>query len=587
MKISCYHSLENQCDPEEVGLKSFFLGPQAENGPWVRKIMEEILDRWFEWRRGVFPADGSAISVKDQGSAEFQNRQKLLETATRNLLTAFEREVPKFSPRYIGHMFSEVALPAMLGHFVALLHNPNNISRESSHIGILVEEEAIRALLKMVGFDGSGADGHFTSGGTIANFEALVRARARCADWLARGTARGRRIFESAHMGWSQFSQFANGRDSEKEMACHFAEDPFVAGASIYAETGETFLGPVVLIPNHKHYSWKKGVSLLGLGRKAFWSLDVDKHGRLSLPHLRKRIEEAYRKNRPILLVASVVGTTELGQVDPVAEIQDCLDRYKRENGWHIWHHVDAAYGGFFACLDSENREICSSHLANSLKAMAFVDSLTLDPHKLGYVPYASGSILVRDPRDYRIVPWHAPYIQFEDRDKGPFSLEGSRPATGASATWMIANTVGFNAEGYGRILARTIKMRKNLSKAFADSGYIIRQIPHMDTNIIGFHLAKDSELISLSNSRTEEFIRWVEARKSGVFMLSKTSLNWECYQELLRDFVSNWDAEVDCQEVVLIRIVLMNVFFDSNEMATRFSEELIEAIGEFLSARG
>jgi hypothetical protein len=200
-----------QCHPDEVALKSFFLGPQAENSDWLSAQMSEILERWFHWRRGLFPGDGNAISVRDRNLREFHAKRAELSKCLGHLMAAFEAEVPKFSPRYIGHMFSEIALPALFGHIIALLHNPNNISGESAPVGVKIEDEAIRALLTMLRMPPSQGMGHFTSGGTVANFEALVRARARTALWLAKTSASPGvpkcGLFEAAHLGWDEFER--------------------------------------------------------------------------------------------------------------------------------------------------------------------------------------------------------------------------------------------------------------------------------------------------------------------------------------------------------------------------------------------
>ena len=89
-----------------------------------------------------------------------------------------EAETPKYTPRYMGHMVSELSLPAIFGHFATLLHNPNITSREAAKVGSVLEAEAVAMLATMVGY-GKSARGHFTCGGTIANFEAIWRARFR------------------------------------------------------------------------------------------------------------------------------------------------------------------------------------------------------------------------------------------------------------------------------------------------------------------------------------------------------------------------------------------------------------------------
>ncbi len=165
------------CANEEIGLKSFFLGPQAENRDWVEYQVHHIFKSWFNWRMKFRPLDGAAISTADQEVPDFKRQQAYTEELLTGLAERFEQEIPKFSPRYIGHMFSEISLPALFGHILTLLHNPNNISAESAPVGVEIENEALEALAKMMGF--KAAYGHFTSGGTVANYEMLFRARAK------------------------------------------------------------------------------------------------------------------------------------------------------------------------------------------------------------------------------------------------------------------------------------------------------------------------------------------------------------------------------------------------------------------------
>lgn len=49
------------------------------------------------------------------------------------------------------------------------------------------------------------------------------------------------------------------------------------------------------------------------------------------------------------IAVGAVLGTTFIGEADPIAELNDLLVRIKREKGWDIPLHVDGASGGFIA----------------------------------------------------------------------------------------------------------------------------------------------------------------------------------------------------------------------------------------------
>ena len=49
------------------------------------------------------------------------------------------------------------------------------------------------------------------------------------------------------------------------------------------------------------------------------------------------------------IAVGAVLGTTFIGEADPIAELNDLLVRIKHEKGWDIPLHVDGASGGFIA----------------------------------------------------------------------------------------------------------------------------------------------------------------------------------------------------------------------------------------------
>lgn len=573
-----------KCSTAEAALKGLFLGPQAENREWVAEQISQLLKSWFEWRQGTFPQDGWAISRDDMQSSEYLNRRKNTEEILKNLTNRFEAEIPKFSPRYIGHMFSEMSLPALFGHILTLLHNPNNISGESSKVGVFLEDEAIEALSKMIGYpEGSG---HFTSGGTIANFEAVYRARSRCYSWLSVGLAGGSKsAFKSAVMGWHGY----DNSQANREEALKFNPlegNPFEVAHRIFKHTHNSFLGPVLLVPEHKHYSWVKAANVFGLGAESFWSVRLDQEGRMDVQDLAKNIQRAEQEDRPILMVVSVLGTTELGMIDPIDKVQGLLDSYREANGWHIWHHIDAAYGGFFCSLLGKDQTVSNALSKNSLKALSAVaktTSLTIDPHKLGYVPYSSGAFLTSSPRDYFQNPFGAPYVDFKTQqghpDKGPFTLEGSRSATGAVATWMTANCIGLTQEGYGKIIARTIQLKSEFEKNLKSEVRHLRVAPSTDTNLIGFCIAASGEPLSKTNARTLEIFNSFHQDQDQVFFVSKTKIHRRSYELYINDFVGSWEGQVDSEELVLIRLCIMNPFFKSKEMKVDYQKLFIESL--------
>ena len=580
-------SSTTRCDPNDVALKSFFLGPQSENADWLEEVLRGVLTAYFSWRRRTHSGDGRAISSEDQLNPVFQRRRREFVAEVQRLLSRFESEVPKFSPRYIAHMFSETSMPAIVGHVITLLHNPNNISGESSRVGVNIEEEAIQALATMLGFDTSQVRGHFTSGGTVANFEAMVRARKRMQRWLAVGArARevgdgGQSLFEAAHMGWEDHDELKKAVSEPAAPLEPLPHNPFDMAARLEAIFDAPYRGPVILVPDHKHYSWVKGAELLGIGGEAFWSIELDNQGLLKVDHLRQRIDEARDQNRPIMMVVSVTGTTEMGAFDPVDEVQNLLDRLRQQQNLHIYHHVDAAYGGFFAASVCANGDACEMDpgVCRSLQAIRRVNSVTLDPHKLGYVPYSSGAFLSANAREYFASAVDAPYLDFEpERDRGPQTIEGSRSAAGAVATWLTARTIGLDADGYGRILQRTVQARKRLQRSLLELNIPVRVAPST-SNILTFCVAHEGEPLSATNARTHALYQFFSPQRDSPFFVSRTTLRFSAYQAMLEPFIESWDAVQDADELMMIRLCIMNPFIDSRETDVDFIAEFARAL--------
>lgn len=540
----------------------------------VSHCVESIL----RWRAGVYPQDGPAISASDQRHPQFLKKKQDLQNTLDEILLRFEKEIPKFSPRYIGHMFSEISIPALLGHLVALLHNPNNVSGESSRVGVQIERDAVQALLTMVGYDSSKGAGHFTSGGTIANFEAVERATLRTFLWLSRpgNFTRKRDLFQTAHRGWRDFDH------SKAPRIFDFREDGIVHSCQKVSEHfDKKFEGPVFLVPEHRHYSWHKAASNFGFGKNNLWPVELDSRGRLSVKDLRKKIDQARHRQIPILMVVSLAGSTELGTIDPVNEVAALLKEYETKHGLHIWHHVDAAYGGFLTSIGNKSSAL-SSHSKKALSSLCLAQSVTLDPHKLGYVPFASGTFLTQSKRDYFLHNVDAPYLQFKKFDLGPQTIEGSRSAAGSAATWMTLKSIGLGHAGYGRILEKTLQNSKIVEAALNKELGLVRIVPNRDSNILCFCLAKNGESLTKTNERTLKIYKNLSPENNGPFIVSKTQLRWKSYPKLLKHFTSGWRAKQNVDSLILIRLTLMNPFLNSRETRTSFIPLFISILKDF-----
>ena len=156
----------------------------------------------------------------------------------------------------------------------------------------------------------------------------------------------------------------------------------------------------------------------------------------------------------------------------------------------------------------------------NVIKAyLAFkeADSITIDPHKLGYIQYPSGVIAFKNANIVQFIAQKASYISkvkngvekiFMDEVTaiGPYIIEGSKPGASAVACWLSEKTIPFNLKNHGEILKATLlnskrflyfinKLNKeNIGFAFRIENRITRKpykiIPvydNIDTNLVCF----------------------------------------------------------------------------------------------------
>lgn len=204
-----------------------------------------------------------------------------------------------------------------------------------------IEANVVRWFCEIAGYP-EGSGGFLTTGGSLANFSAIVTAR------------------------------------------CERLPENFLAG-TIYTSS-------------QTHHSVQKAAALAGFPRANVREIPVDDRLRVRVDLMREAIAADRRTGRMTpFLISGNAGTTNTGAVDDLAALAD-LARDER-----LWFHVDGAYGGFFALTDRGRAEMTGLDRA---------DSITLDPHKGLFLPYGTGSILVRDAATLRRThSHHAAYL--------------------------------------------------------------------------------------------------------------------------------------------------------------------------------
>jgi len=188
-------------------------------------------------------------------------------------------------------------------------------------------------------------------------------------------------LCELLEYGPRSFGTLASGGSEANLIALKCARDS--VAASIKDRGVRTAPGELVIYASEQcHFSIDKSADILGLGRQGLRKIRTDDRFHVSLDALREAIRRDREAGLVPCCVVGVAGTTSMGVIDPLAP----LAAIAREN--NCWYHVDAAYGGPLA-FSPKHKE--------KLRGVALADSITFDPHKWMFVPFACGATLVRD----------------------------------------------------------------------------------------------------------------------------------------------------------------------------------------------
>ncbi len=221
-------------------------------------------------------------------------------------------------PSYFGLFNPAPSFPAQCAERIVAAFNPQLASSTTSPVPVEMEAHVIRALAVRAGLPAC-SRGHFTTGGSEANYTALL-----CA-------------LTTANAG--------------------FAAD----GARAY--DGQ----PVCYVSDDAHLAWFKIAHQAGIGRSALHVIACDNAGRMSAQALASAIASDKARGRKPVMIVGTAGTTSAGMIDPLAE---CARLAKAEG---IWFHADAAWGGAL---------LVSDRLRGELAGLELADSVTIDAHK-------------------------------------------------------------------------------------------------------------------------------------------------------------------------------------------------------------
>jgi glutamate decarboxylase len=292
-------------------------------------------------------------------------------------------------------MTSAIPYFMILLEMIAVSLNQNQVKIESAKASSFVEREFLCWIHRLI-YNSTPAFykkqiqnpkialGNITSDGTVANITALTLAMAKAFPTDNRGF-RGVRVEGLAralyHYGYRQ---------------------------------------ALILVSKRGHYSICKAGTILGIGEQGVIHIPVQPCiNKIDINKLHCIVEKIRKEDKLVgkptkfVAIIGIAGTTETGNIDDL----DSLAEIAQQLGAHF--HVDAAWGGGALLMDGA-REM--------MRGIEKADSVTMDAHKLLYVPNSLGICVFKDVEDSRFLYHTSNYIIREGSvDQGRFTIEGSR----------------------------------------------------------------------------------------------------------------------------------------------------------------
>lgn len=645
-------------DSDLTRIGAWFAGPKAENGEWFGETVRRIVQDYHSWRRNYFPEDGVVVdSSMRRHNEAFQDafEDRLIE-----LLARLKADFPFQSPRYAAHMLAEQTLPSIAGYFAAMLYNPNNVSPEAAPVTVRLELEAARLLSRMLGY-GPDAWGHLAGGGTVANFEAL---------WIARSVAYLPLVVKDVRQAlrlpaWNDSRKAVELLNSDPSESLNSLARTLVEAENLLGRTPETgrriesamresrwnvaewgvaavtaALGsePCVVLPETHHYCFEKAVDLLGLGRRSLISVPVDADFRMRADALEEAIDGLVKAGRHVIAVVAVVGSTEEGAVDPIDQIAALRTRRRDTGKGSFWLHADAAYGGYLRTVTVPSRmglgvpeteikiggrvrrvplPLPEHSTCGALEHLGECDSITIDPHKLGYVPYPAGAVCYKSRLTKHLARQNAPYLAERPSEgntdgagdaAGLYVLEGSKPGAAAAAVWLSHTLIPLDNTGHGILVQETIRNACELHTLLTEypslvpgTAVVAVALCSPGSNIVCYAFRSANKaltLAELNRANTKIYDRFTLRAAERVydqsFFVSRTTIAPDRYSAgtcgsfLRRLGVSA--EEYQEHGVFLLRSVLMNPWYAHAKRRSRYfiselASDLYRAAGEELRA--
>ncbi len=392
-----------------------------------------------------------------------------------------ELDIHLANPHYFGVFNPQPSSMGIAGDLLASAFNSQLASAVSSPFGVVMEDHLLRFFSGLLGFCSPTSGGIFTSGGTEANYTAVLCALTE------------------------RFPQF---------------ENKGLVGLATQ---------PRLYVSTETHHSFLKAAKMVGLGLEAVVEIPVTNQLTLNTELLKCQIAQDRKAGHAPFMIVGTLGSTSAGINDPLGE----MAAISKTNS--CWFHVDAAWGGA-ACLLPEFSPLFAP--------CGEADSLTLDAHKWLNVPMTAGMYFSRRAecldRAFRVTP--SAYMPKDSSDVTPpyhRSLGWSRRFNGLKLFLSLASA---GVEGYRQTLRHQIAMGNELRKLLTDANWALENETPFPVVCFSDQNCDSQKIADLVGQSGKAWVTTTQLTSTGKTVLRAGISNAATQKEHLKNLVKYLD---------------------------------------------
>lgn len=417
--------------------RHFLKSDQSNLGEFVEAIEDTLYDNFGKCKRYdgkvLNHDDTNWISTYEDIPDEVANEDNILKDSMR----VFNGQIRWNSVATMHNITPPILMDSIIGSMVANIHNPNVLWDFVSADAQTMERQVARQIADLCGWDKYKASGIFTFGGKACLLYAV------------------RIGLNRAIKGYA-----VNGFENSKKT--------------------------VVITSTENHYTVDYVCSFLGIGKSNCIRIPTHKD-KMNMVIFKEKVIECMQNNILIAAVVVLGGNTINNSMDSLKEVHDIVEKYKTEYKlpYTPYIHFDTVVGWpwlFMKYYNFEENEFDINKKAldvlqenyGLVSQIKYADSMGIDFHKMGFVPYQSSIFMIKDGKELFSInkeqPERLPINDYGNNFTQHYTLEHSRSFAPIYSGWLALQTVG--KKGFIAYLAHLTEVSFYLRENMEKSGF-------------------------------------------------------------------------------------------------------------------